>query len=130
MLDGQGVMPMKRRRAIAALAAAAVLAVAAAALWPADPRPRRAAFDRVRVGMDYPEVCAAAGGPPGDYSDGSCVHSGYRVEGDGVEWWLADDGELFVVFGPDGRAAAVSSGPAARYPRPPVWARLRARLGL
>lgn len=121
---------MRRKRVIVGLAVLAVAVGTFAAHWPRGPRPCRATFERVRDGMAFDEVCAAVGGPPGDYSDGSCVHSGYRMTGEGVGWWLADDGELVVHFRSDGRAAVVAVGPVARHPPRSLWTRLRARLGL
>jgi hypothetical protein len=120
---------MRRRRLIVGLVVLALVA-AAAVLWPRGPKPCRATFEQVREGMTYDEVCAAVGAPPGDYSDGYCLHSRYGFGYKAHQWWLANDGELFVEFGEDGTAVAVSARPAERLPEPPALNRLRARIGL
>ena len=60
--------------------------------------------------MTGAEVCAVAGGPPGDYSDGRVVPDHPRASAapwspNQWEVWVADDGELLVLFDGDGRAA-------------------------
>lgn len=121
---------MRRGRVVAGVVSFAAVVAVGLPLLPHRPTPCRGTFESVRAGMTFEEVCATVGRPPGDYSDGGCVHSGYRMTGDRVGWWLADDGELIVLFDMGGRAASVWAGPAARYPAPSLWARLRARLGL
>jgi hypothetical protein len=80
--------------------------------------------------MNYGEVCATVGAPPGDYSDGYCLHRGYAFGHKCHWWWLTDDAELFVDFDDHGRAARVWAGPAARVANPSLLAPVRDRLGL
>ena len=68
---------MRCRRVIAGLVVLVMIVALAVLLWPRPPEPGRAAFERVRAGMTYAEVCATVGGPPGDYSGGR--NDNYRV---------------------------------------------------
>ena len=122
---------MRRRRVIVGLVVLVGLALAVAALRPRGPQPCRATFDQVRVGMTYDEVCAAVGGPPGDYSRGESWWGGYGVKFWGYEGWLGPDAQLMVRFDDAGRADRVAVVGCMRYlSEPDFWDRLRARLGL
>jgi hypothetical protein len=127
------------------LAAGAAVGMVAAVVVPPGPRPGRAAFDRVRVGMTRAEVRAAVGGPPGDYAGGSrgpytCFPQNHLPDGH-LPWeysqWYADDAMLLVAFrdevaGRSPNARAVDVHVEGYQPRrPPTWVeRARAWAGL
>jgi hypothetical protein len=123
---------MRRRRWVVLAAAVPATALAVFVLWPSEPRPCRATFERVRQGMTREEVVATVGAPP--------TRSGLRVSAGGMsspsgsspvsepvaEWHADGETSLLVTFDDDGRVASVWVHP----PRPPLSERLRARLGL
>jgi hypothetical protein len=91
---------MNRRRVIVGLTVLAVVALVAAALWPSNPHPCRATFERARDGMTRDEVIAIVGVPPGDYKTGPHLTLPETPETwvAGAEYWFGDDGELRVRF--------------------------------
>ena len=121
---------MRRRHVIVGLIVAAVAVVVAVAHWPRGPQPCRATFALVREGMTFEEVCAAVGGPPGDYTGGTRVG---LIDLNGpatLAIWTATDGELLADFNYDGRLAWAQVIDVSEIPRPPLFARLLSRLGL
>jgi hypothetical protein len=130
---------MRRRRVIVGLAVLALAAGTAIVLWPRGPLPSRATFKQVREGMTFEEVCAAVGGPPGDYTGGTRRGPDdlfglrpYWLGGDPPrgEPWIGDDGMLVVTFDPAGRLACAEVWEVYPASPPPFWSRLLARLGL
>src|SRR5437763_14605246 len=120
-------MPLRRWLLLATCFAVSVGA-AGVALWPTEPRPRLATFEKVRVGMTREEVAAVVGGPPGLYKNGALVEdlAGFGG-GPDCDSWMSLDGELVVRFGPDGRAVTVET---MALPERGLWDRLRRRIGL
>jgi hypothetical protein len=94
---------MSRRRRVALLGLVDASAVVAVILWPRGPRLSRAAFERVHEGMTREEVSATLGRPPGVYTRRP-VRNMVGGVNDCRERWAADDAEIIVFFGPDGRA--------------------------
>jgi hypothetical protein len=76
--------------------------------------------------MTREEVIATVGGPPGDYTDGRCI-DGWMVTGD---YWTATHAVLKITFDTDGRATFVMIYEPTLLPDPPLWTRLRSRLGV
>ncbi|MDB5306217.1 MAG: hypothetical protein JWO38_419 [Gemmataceae bacterium] len=75
------------------------------------PKPCRATFEQVAKGMTRGEVATTLGGPPGVYAHGE-LGSDIVLAPRGLGWtsydqWVADDGELLVWFGDDGRVSEV-----------------------
>jgi hypothetical protein len=97
---------MRRHRAVVGLVVVAVTVVFAIAFWIRGPHPCRTTFEQVREGMTLDEVSATVGRPPGIYTTRTQV---YAVGGpnDCRQHWAADDAEMIVHFGPDGRAFQV-----------------------
>jgi hypothetical protein len=122
---------MRHSRVVVGLIAVTVVSTAAVLTWPRGPRPCRATFEQVREGMTYEEVIATVGAPPGDYSGGRCI-DGWIGGGSGSmgTYWTTTERVLFVLFDSDGRAAAVRTWEPTLLPDPPLWTRLRFRLGL
>jgi hypothetical protein len=126
---------MKRRRAIVGLVVLMLVGVVAGAiLWPHGPRPCRATFAQVREGMTYDEVCAAVGGPPGDYTGGTRAGpdlgwSTFAID-DRTSFWTCEDGELVAYFGENGRLLGKEISTVYPATPPPFWSRLFTRLGL
>ena len=88
--------------------------------------------------MTVEEVCATVGGEPGDYTEGrslayfvSTVGSGMSRSDDDRAGWAADDAYLDVHL-KGGRVASIEIRDPCNIlgPRPSLWDRLRARLGL
>lgn len=67
--------------------------------------------------MTRDEVEAAVGGPPGYYARGSVVGRDDPGAPARPLRWTADDGELQVGFGADGRATTVHVAPVVPRPR-------------
>jgi hypothetical protein len=90
---------MKRRRIIIGGGLLALVGSVAWVVWLCRPHPCRAAFEKVREGMTFEEVCATVGGPPGNYSSRPPLK---EIATGGVRWtshrWTAEDGTLTVVF--------------------------------
>jgi hypothetical protein len=112
-----------------------IAAVIVFAFWPRVPRPCRATFENVRVGMTLAEVCATVGGGPGDFTEGrslayitSQVRYGRPVEF-GRHVWAAEDAFLSVEFDGD-RVKSIDIGDPDVVREPLLLDRLRARLGL
>jgi hypothetical protein len=118
---------MKRRRLVAGVVALSLLVIVGYVFWPRGPRPCLATFQQVREGMTRDEVITVVGGPPGIYTDKLIDGTIYFFD---CEVWLADDGELWVIFGKSGWAETVSARPMQFRARPPLWIRVRDRLGL
>jgi hypothetical protein len=93
---GQNV-GMKHWRGLAPVTIA-VLAVCLFLFWPSGPKPCRATFELVQVGMTLAEIEAIVGGPPGAY----CDRPEIPLVVTGVTWsperWVAHDSNLIVYF--------------------------------
>lgn len=122
-------MTRRRTRLLVGLAILALgIVVAAAALPESTPRPGRATFEKVKVGMNRAEVEATVGGPPGLYEDGGYI--GRRGEEMlGCDTWVTDDGELLVQFSADGTASGVHIWDTILLRPRTFFTSLRARLG-
>ena len=89
----------------------AVCALIAVCVWKnAQPRPCRATFERVRVGMTREEVEATVGAPPGDYTPSGAfvLRTEDRLAVVGVGIWLTDHADLWVRFDAAGRAQSAT----------------------
>jgi hypothetical protein len=118
---------MTRRRLLCGLLLASVV-LACFAGWlviASGPRVSRARFERVKEGMSREEVIRTVGGPPGDYSSGPALS--YPAAFSGYHRWLADDGELLVLFDVTDTAANVVMLPGTQ---PTLTERIRRWLGL
>jgi hypothetical protein len=76
--------------------------------------------------MTFDEVVTIVGGSPGTYE--SIPRSYIGFGGPEWEWWAADDGILWVSFGPDDRADYITMQPTDESPS--TWEAIsyRARL--
>ena len=84
-----------------------VWAMAAAA--PPPPKPCRATFERVAVGMTREQIVATVGAPEGNYADEGIWYAPRSLLRGEVEGsWLCNDCELLVFYDHGGRATAVT----------------------
>lgn len=128
-------MTRRRTRLLVGLAALAAAAVVVG-LWPESrPRPCRATFEQVKVGMTQAEVEATVGAPRSEpprmwLGEPDRSDEAWALCDRGAGQWKADDVLLLVLFGDDGRASEVYLSPPRPGNLPARFARLRARLSL
>src|SRR5262249_26145447 len=98
---------MSRRRFITGLVALDIVACTLADLRPRGPRPCRATFELVRVGMTLEEIVAVVGGPPQPYNTIPVTYEwiGHPDPRWSYENWTVNDAGLIVYFDENGRAA-------------------------
>src|SRR5262245_53061213 len=95
---------MKRALLIPALAVVVMAVLACVLPSPTGPPAlTKVRFLAVEKGMTREQVIRFLGYPPGDYATREYFPLPLGVRYYGYESWTSDDGQLFVLFGPDGR---------------------------
>ena len=82
--------------------------------WPRSTQVNAKRFESTRLGMTREQVIAIVGGPPGDYRTDkriSPLRGFWRGEPQKYDYWLCNDGEVYLLLDADDRLSGIGYGP-------------------